>query len=120
MNTSRLLDIAFLPLERRKDSSKEPQQPMCRYPDLVEGLSPRADLRTAEVSDSSAKELKRIVAHVLCYPDVAAAGIQQLRRQRHQHELFVGNLLTMLDAEQFDEVRDMVKDEYAAIHGPSV
>lgn len=31
----------------------EPQQPMCRYPDLVEGSSPRADTGTAGVSDSS-------------------------------------------------------------------
>jgi hypothetical protein len=29
----------------------EPQQPMCRYPDLVEGSSPCADARTASVGD---------------------------------------------------------------------
>lgn len=51
MNAFELIDIAFTALEERKNSPG-PQQPMCRYPDLVEGPSPTADIGTADVSDS--------------------------------------------------------------------
>jgi hypothetical protein len=47
------LDRIYKAFEKPVSSAipAEPQQPMCRYPDLVEGSSPCADTGTAGVSD---------------------------------------------------------------------
>ena len=76
-----------------------PQHPMSRCPGLVErpvpSASPCADTGTAGVSDSSHRAFV------------------------YKHERLIEQLYDLARAERFDELHDVVRAEYLAIHGPS-
>jgi len=102
-----LLDATNFALNRIFDASNraavssaipEPQQPMCRYPDLVEGSSPCADARTASVGDLSERE------HLRLQPP---------------YERFIAQLHELLSNDRFDEAHDLVRAEHCAINGRS-
>jgi hypothetical protein len=80
----------------------EPQQPMCRYPDLVEGSSPCADTGTAGVSGSSDRVL-----------------IEQYRRTVGEYERAFRRLKSLLDQDNLDDARDIVGDVLRGIDGPN-
>lgn len=94
MNTASLFD-ALITGNARKVADElfpqSPQQPMSRCPDLVEGLSPRADTGTAGVSDL---------------------------RLNPAYERFIAELYALLGDDRFDEAYDLVRAEHRAIHGP--
>lgn len=79
-----------------------PQQPMCRYPDLVE--------RPAASSPAT--------------PTAGTAGVgvfserAQLRMQP-PYERFVAELYELLSNDRVDEAHDLVRAEHRAIHGRS-
>lgn len=45
--------------------------------------------------------------------------IDQYRDKVADHEKFVGDLYGLLNAERFDDARDLVRYVYQGIHGPS-
>lgn len=107
-----LYDIAFSALDRRHANGsprtavssaipeeKGPQQPLCRYPDLVE--------RPASSSPAS--------------PTAGTAGVgdfsAQYRARIYGYERLIDRLYDLAHAERFDDLTCLVTDEYRAIHG---
>lgn len=97
MNTASLFD-ALITGNARKVADElfpqSPQQPMSRCPDLVEGLSPRADTGTAGVSDLPGS----------------------YRAQVYALELVINRLHDLLP-DNVDEAYVLVQKTYRAIHG---
>lgn len=59
-----------------------------------------------------------LIEYTLDNPVEAAAEIETLRRQRREHERFVGTLHELLEAERYDDATSRVREAYDAIHGP--
>jgi hypothetical protein len=86
-----------------------PQQLMCRCPDLEERpassspATPTAGTAGVGVS-SEIQRMNELVAHY--------------RRKDGEHERLIAKLLKLLNQDDLDGARDLVKEEYDSIHGP--
>lgn len=98
MNNFDLINIAFLPLERRRDFPAEPQQPRNRNSFApVEGSSPCADARTASVGD---------LYPVTCEPRYYDAASKILEDEPHLFSHDNANELGALIQQWIEKARD--------------
>lgn len=67
-----------------------------------------------EELDDRLKQITRLTHDI----HVKDGMIRQHREERARHERIINKLMGLLNAEDLDAMRDLLRDEYEAIHGP--